>query len=147
MTRLIRAPLSPAGQTKTLPVGHVDRLVLAVATCSNYSFGYFNAYEVIANDPAIDLVVHLGDYIYEHGTDGYGGQTGRRIGRNHEPPHETLTLADYRLRRIHLVLCKALAIVGQCQAAPHVSEHLRNNWAELSYLLTRKEYKLVNNVI
>ena len=37
---------SPAGQTKTLPVGHVDRLVLAVATCSNYSFGYFNAYEV-----------------------------------------------------------------------------------------------------
>jgi len=89
---------SPAGQTKTLPTGHVDRLVLAVATCSNYSFGYFNAYSVIANDPTIDLVVHLGDYIYEHGTDGYGGETGRRIGRNHEPPHEALTLADYRQR-------------------------------------------------
>lgn len=89
---------SPAGQTKTLPVGHVDRLVLAVATCSNYSFGYFNAYEVIANDPTVDFVVHLGDYIYEHGTDGYGGETGRRIGRNHEPPHEALTLADYRQR-------------------------------------------------
>ncbi len=89
---------SPAGQTKTLPVGHVDRLVLAVATCSNYSFGYFNAYEVIANDPTIDLVVHLGDYIYEHGPDGYGGETGRRIGRDHEPPHEALTLVDYRQR-------------------------------------------------
>ena len=89
---------SPAGQTKTLPVGHVDRLVLAVATCTNYSFGYFNLYEVIANDPAIDLVVHLGDYIYEHGPDSYGGETGRRIGRDHEPPHETLTLADYRQR-------------------------------------------------
>ena len=89
---------SPAGQTKTLPVGHVDRLVLAVATCTNYSFGCFNLYEVIADDPTIDFVVHLGDYIYEHGPDGYGGETGRRIGRDHEPPHETLTLADYRQR-------------------------------------------------
>jgi alkaline phosphatase D len=89
---------SPAGQTKTLPVGHVDRLVLAVATCSNYPFGYFNCYEVIANDPTIDLVVHLGDYIYEYGPDGYGGETGQRIGRDHEPPHEALTLVDYRQR-------------------------------------------------
>jgi len=89
---------SPAGRTKTLPVGHVDRLVLAVATCSNYPFGYFNAYEVIANDPTIDLVVHLGDYIYEYGQDGYGGETGRRIGRDHQPPHEALTLGDYRQR-------------------------------------------------
>ncbi len=89
---------SPVGQTKTLPVGHVDRLVLAVATCSNYPFGYFNAYDVIANDPTIDLVVHLGDYIYEYGPEGYGGPTGRRIGRNHEPPHEILTLPDYRQR-------------------------------------------------
>lgn len=89
---------SSVGQTKTLPVGHVERLVLAVATCSNYAFGYFNAYEVIANDPSIDLVVHLGDYIYEHGIDGYGGETGQRIGRNHEPPHEAITLDDYRQR-------------------------------------------------
>jgi alkaline phosphatase D len=89
---------SPVGQTKTLPTGHVEQLVLAVATCSRYSFGFFNAYEVIANDPAVDLVVHLGDYIYEYGPEGYGGPTGRRIGRNHEPPHETLTLADYRQR-------------------------------------------------
>ncbi len=89
---------SPAGQTKTLPVGHVDRLVLAVATCSNYPFGYFNAYEVIANDPTVDLVVHLGDYIYEYGPDGDGGEAGRRLGRDHEPRHETLTLADYRQR-------------------------------------------------
>ncbi len=89
---------SPAGQTKTLPAGHVDRLVLAVATCSNYPFGYFNAYEVIANDPTVDLVVHLGDYIYEYGPDGDGGEVGRRLGRDHEPRHETLTLADYRQR-------------------------------------------------
>ncbi|MFT6897864.1 MAG: alkaline phosphatase D [Paraglaciecola sp.] len=90
--------LSVVGQTKTLPVGHVDSLVLAVATCSNYPFGYFNAYDVIANDSAVDVVVHLGDYIYEYGQDGYGGETGKRIGRNHEPAHEILTLADYRQR-------------------------------------------------
>jgi len=89
---------SPTGRTKTLPTGHVEQLVLAVATCSRYSFGFFNAYEVIANDPTVDFVVHLGDYIYEYGPEGYGGPTGQRIGRNHEPPHETVTLADYRQR-------------------------------------------------
>lgn len=89
---------SPIGQTKTLPTGHVDQLVLAVVTCSNYAFGYFNAYEVIAEDPNVDLVVHLGDYIYEHGPNEFGGETGRRIGRNHEPAHEALTLTDYRQR-------------------------------------------------
>ena len=86
------------GQTQTLPTGHVEELVLAIATCSNYPFGYFNAYESIANDSEIDLVIHLGDYIYEYGTDGYGGETGKRIGRNHHPSHETLTLEDYRQR-------------------------------------------------
>ncbi|MEQ8207121.1 MAG: alkaline phosphatase D family protein, partial [Woeseia sp.] len=89
---------SPSGRTRTLPTGPVDRLVFAAVTCSNYAFGYFNAYEAIANDDDIELVVHLGDYIYEHGTDAFGGETGRRIGRNHEPAHETLTLADYRRR-------------------------------------------------
>ena len=89
---------SPTGRTRTLPTGHVDRLCVAVATCSNFAFGYFNAYEAIAKDPDIDLVVHLGDYIYEHGRDSYAGETGRRIGRNHEPPHEALTLVDYRQR-------------------------------------------------
>jgi len=90
---------SPLGQTRTLPVGHLERLVLAVASCSNYPFGWFNAYEAIANDDQIDLVVHLGDYIYEYrARGGYGGSTGRRIGRNHEPGHEIVSLDDYRQR-------------------------------------------------
>lgn len=89
---------SPVGHTKTLPVGHVENLVLAVVTCSNYAFGHFNAYEVVAQDPSVELVVHLGDYIYEHGVDGFGGEVGARIGRAHDPSHETLTLEDYRRR-------------------------------------------------
>lgn len=90
--------LSPTGRTKTLPVGHVESLVLAVVTCSNYAFGYFNAYDAIANDASVDLVVHLGDYIYEHGAEGFGGDVGARIGRAHDPSHETLNLDDYRRR-------------------------------------------------
>ncbi|MFT6438144.1 MAG: alkaline phosphatase D, partial [Candidatus Azotimanducaceae bacterium] len=90
--------ISPTGRTRTLPVGQVESLTLAVATCSNYPFGYFNAYEVIANDNSIDLVLHLGDYIYEYGIDGYGGQAGRRLGRSHKPTHEIISIEDYRER-------------------------------------------------
>ena len=90
---------SPVGQTRTLPVGHLDRLVLAVASCSNYPFGWFNAYEVIANDDDVDMVVHLGDYIYEYrALGGYGAESGRRLGRMHKPGHEIVSLADYRRR-------------------------------------------------
>ena len=96
---VVNGATSTLGQTKTLPVGHLERLVIAVVTCSNYPFGYFNAYEVIANDDEVDLVVHLGDYIYEYrARGGYGGATGRRIGRNHKPGHETVSLEDYRIR-------------------------------------------------
>jgi alkaline phosphatase D len=94
----VKDTISPTGQTITLPVGHVEQLVLAVTTCSNYPFGYFNAYDAIAKDSSIDLVVHLGDYIYEYGVEGFGGETGKRIGRNHQPTHETLSLDDYRKR-------------------------------------------------
>jgi len=90
--------ISATGRTRTLPVGHLDNLTLAVATCSNYPFGYFNAYDAIARDENIDLVLHLGDYIYEYGVDSYGGDTGRTIGRSHEPAHEIVSLADYRQR-------------------------------------------------
>lgn len=90
--------VSPIGRTITLPVGHIEQLVLAVTTCSNYPFGYFNAYDAIAKDSSVDLVVHLGDYIYEYGVEGFGGEMGKQIGRNHQPSHEILTLDDYRKR-------------------------------------------------
>ncbi len=89
---------SPTGRTRTLPDGSPDKVTIAVASCSNFPFGYFNAYEAIADDPAVDVVVHLGDYIYEYDEDGYGGSVGKRLGRVHEPRHETVTLADYRTR-------------------------------------------------
>jgi alkaline phosphatase D len=86
------------GQTKTLPVGTVDSVKLAVCSCANYPAGYFNAYDAIGKSDA-DVVVHLGDYIYEYAVGEYG-TTANTIdqGRNHSPEKEIWTLADYRQR-------------------------------------------------
>ena len=81
-----------------MPKGELASLGFAVASCSNFPFGHFNAYEAIAKDEQIDFVLHLGDYIYEYGHEGYGGKTGKEIGREHIPSHEIVSLADYRLR-------------------------------------------------
>lgn len=89
---------SPIGRFRTLPVGAVEDLVLAVASCQLYPGGLFNAYADMAALPRLDAVVHLGDYIYEYGAEGYGVEIGRRLGRLPDPPHEILTLADYRRR-------------------------------------------------
>ncbi len=94
----VKGKRSVVGRTRTLPVGHLNRLGIAVASCSNFPFGYFNAYEAIANDDTVDFVLHLGDYIYEYGPDGYGGSTGYKLERVHEPRHEIQTLNDYRTR-------------------------------------------------
>ncbi|MEM9623673.1 MAG: alkaline phosphatase D family protein [Pseudomonadota bacterium] len=92
------AEVSVVGRTRTLPVGPLAQLHIALASCSNYAFGFFNAYQAMARDEAIDFVLHLGDYIYEYGVDGWGGETSIKLQRQHKPPHETVTLADYRTR-------------------------------------------------
>ncbi len=92
---------SPGGVTRTLPAGGLADYTLAVVSCSNWPFGFFNAYREIAKRGAserIDAVIHLGDYIYEYGVTGYGGTVGKELGRNHEPANECVTLADYRRR-------------------------------------------------
>ncbi|MFW5659219.1 MAG: alkaline phosphatase D family protein, partial [Bacteroidota bacterium] len=56
---------SAVGRTHTAPVGQVDALSFAVASCSSVFSGWFNAYRHIGRSEEIDLVVHVGDYIYE----------------------------------------------------------------------------------
>ncbi|MEO1312069.1 MAG: alkaline phosphatase D family protein [Pseudomonadota bacterium] len=90
--------VSPSGRTRTLPEGSVEQLKFAVMSCSNYPFGYFNAYDHIARRTDLNAVIHLGDYIYEYGPNGYGAEVGKRLGREHNPPKEIITLEDYRLR-------------------------------------------------
>ncbi|MEP9401736.1 alkaline phosphatase D family protein [Sphingomonas silueang] len=89
---------SPRGRFRTLPRGATADLVLAVVSCQLYPGGYWHAYTAIAAEPRIDAVLHLGDYIYEYGADGYGADIGARLGRLPEPRHEIVTLADYRMR-------------------------------------------------
>ncbi len=83
---------SPVGRTKTLPAGHATHLRMAVVSCSNHAAGYFNAYARIAERADLDLVMHLGDYLYEYGAGQFGST------RTPEPATEMLTLADYRMR-------------------------------------------------
>ena len=90
---------SPIGRTRTLAEGHLDKVGIALASCSNYAFGHFNAYAAIAADPSVDFVLHTGDYIYEYGGEGsWGHAQGEVLARTHHPPHETVTLSDYRMR-------------------------------------------------
>lgn len=93
-----RGVASPVGRGKTLPVGETASATLAVMSCSNYASGYFHAYRDVARDSDIDAVLHLGDYIYEHGMGGYATGFAEALGRVPEPPHEIVSLDDYRAR-------------------------------------------------
>ena len=83
---------SAVGRTKTLPTTGVNSLRFAVVSCSNHAYGYFNAYARIAARADLDLVMHLGDYLYEYGARQYGSV------RTPEPAHEIVSLDDYRQR-------------------------------------------------
>jgi alkaline phosphatase D len=92
--------VSPVGRGRTLPAAGIKDVVLAVTSCSLYPAGFFNAYQAIARLERVDAVLHLGDYIYEYGSapGDYGMSIGAKIGRLPLPPHEILSLADYRTR-------------------------------------------------
>ncbi len=89
---------SPVGRTRTLPQGPTAKFKLAVFSCSNFGFGWFNAYAHAAEANDCDLAVHLGDYIYEYGRDTYPGPAEANPGRLLNPDTEIVALADYRLR-------------------------------------------------
>jgi alkaline phosphatase D len=88
--------LSPVGRTRTLPLSTTS-LKLAVMSCANYPAGFFNVYAEVAKSDA-ELTLHLGDYIYEYGSNGYASADAAALDRVSLPAHELLTLADYRTR-------------------------------------------------
>lgn len=90
---------SAVGRTRTLPVESVQQVRIAFTSCANYPSGFFNAYAAIATRDDIDVVLHLGDYIYEYGNGEYGD--GTALGRIMEPAHEIINLEDYRRRHAH----------------------------------------------
>ena len=89
---------SVIGRTRTLPQGETDRFRIAAFSCANLPFGYFNAYAHAAARDDIDLVLHLGDYIYEYGVGTYPSTKQMLPGRLMEPATEIVRLADYHAR-------------------------------------------------
>jgi alkaline phosphatase D len=90
---------SPLGRTKTTPRRDAtvkSPVKIAVYSCSNYPFGYFNAYGNSVRKDSVDYVIHLGDYIYEYANGYYGW--GNSLGRIPQPDREIYTLYDYRKR-------------------------------------------------
>lgn len=80
------------GRTRTLPTGNtVDSLRVGIVSCQDYENGYYNAYNHMAQRNDMDVIFHLGDFIYEYGA-------GSSIGRDHEPANEIISLSDYRIR-------------------------------------------------
>jgi alkaline phosphatase D len=81
---------SPPGRLRTTPAaGAVTPLRFAFASCQHYEQGYYTAYDHLAREE-LDLVAHLGDYIYE-----YAGVDGRV--RKYATT-EVRTLDQYRAR-------------------------------------------------
>lgn len=58
---------SRTGRCKTAPPlgANLSSLKIAAVTCQDYTNGYYGAFNAIANDLTIDLVVCMGDFIYE----------------------------------------------------------------------------------
>ncbi len=89
---------SAVGRAKTLPAAGVSAVKLAVFSCSNYPAGYFHVYAKAAEIKDLDAVIHLGDYIYEYGENGYATDNAAALGRLPQPATEILDLAQYRTR-------------------------------------------------
>lgn len=113
---------SPLGKTRTTPSMDAvpDRLRFAFASCQSYEQGLFTAYDHMQKED-LDLVVHLGDYIYE-----YGGKD-KQVRRHTEG--EIKTLDDYRNR------------YAQYRTDPH----LQAAHAKFPWLIVWDDHEVDNN--
>lgn len=82
---------SPIGRARTMPTpaSSPKELRFAIASCQHYEYGYYTAYEHMAKEN-LDLVFHLGDYIYEYGA--VDNRVRKHVGK------ELQSLDDYRVR-------------------------------------------------
>ena len=115
--------VSPVGRFRTAPAaGSASALRLVATSCQHWESGLFTAYAHMAREE-MDLVTHLGDYIYEYAGQDGGGRVRRHAGL------ECRTLDDYRRRYAQYKTDPAL------QAA-----HARAPW-----LVTWDDHEVDNN--
>ncbi|NND08724.1 MAG: alkaline phosphatase [Saprospiraceae bacterium] len=96
--------VSLVGRTRTAPKQDLmkDSFRFAFASCQHYEYGYYTAYEHMAQE-SLDLVIHLGDYIYEY--KGAEDRVRKHIGQ------ELDSVDDYRIRLSQYKLDPALIAV------------------------------------
>ncbi|MEL7021429.1 MAG: alkaline phosphatase D family protein, partial [Bacteroidota bacterium] len=82
---------SVLGRTKLIQ-GNPTQMRFGVVSCSNIAEGYFNAYDALNQRNDVDIIYHLGDYIYEYEDNHYG------TFRGYAPPYEMVAIEDYRSR-------------------------------------------------
>lgn len=110
---------SPVGRFRTLPAAGIEpeKFTFASASCQAWYHGHFTAHRHLADEADLDLVIFLGDYIYEYGiVDGYNlWRKGVAVTKPEEV--ETETLEQYRLR------------YARFKADPHLqAAHARAAW-------------------
>jgi alkaline phosphatase D len=113
---------SPIGRTRTFPPPEStpSKLKFAFASCQHYETGHFTAYRHMAREE-LDLVIHLGDYIYE------SASQDERV-RKHVGP-ELNSLEEYRNR----------------YAQYKTDTHLQATHAAFPWLLTWDDHEFDNN--
>ncbi|MER6943200.1 alkaline phosphatase D family protein [Nonomuraea sp. NPDC000554] len=87
---------SPTARTKTAPdPGWATEVSFAWASCQQWEAGFYTAYRDLAAQD-LDLVGHLGDYIYEYAIGASGGNRKTPLSAAHNAA--VMTLSQYRLR-------------------------------------------------
>ena len=121
--------VSPTGRTRTTPHPRSSprELTFAFASCQAWHDGHFTAYDHLAKED-LDLVVHLGDYIYESALK----TNDRGVALPSAFRTETFDLARYRLR---YALYKSERPLQRAHAAfPWIQttddHEVENNWAD-----------------
>ena len=117
---------SAVGRTRLAPKGNeTSRLRFGVCSCADYALGYFYGYGHMAERADLDAIIHLGDYYYEYGNDPDNVEQLRAL----EPPHETVTLDDYRGR------------FSQCRRDPNLRELHR----QTPFIVVWDDHETANN--
>lgn len=125
-----RGERSRVGRTKTAPEpgSMPDQFQFAFASCQAWDDGYYTAYQYMADDE-LDLVIHLGDYIYEYGIGANGGARDRSVPQAFRS--ETVSLDRYRLQ--YALYKSAPGLRAAHASAPwlvtHDDHEVDNNWA------------------
>lgn len=119
---------STVGRTKTAPDpnGTVDEFRFAFASCQAWYDGFYTAYRHMAGDD-LDLIVHLGDYIYEYGIGPNGGVRNTHVPQAYRT--EPKTLDRYRQQ------------YGLYKSDPD----LQAAHASAPWLITRDDHEVDNN--